>query len=87
MSNCVCGYIFFELWDFGINVGLFNYNFSGNSVQNWIGGNSYYVYLNLQSGLNIGVWCLRDNIIWSYNSSDRLLGSKNKWQYINIWFE
>lgn len=32
MSNCVCGYIFFELWDSGINVGLFNYNFSGNSV-------------------------------------------------------
>ncbi|MCV5403294.1 fimbria/pilus outer membrane usher protein, partial [Escherichia coli] len=48
-----------------------------------IGGNSHYAYLNLQSGLNIGAWRLRDNTTWSYNSSDRSSGSKNKWQHIN----
>lgn len=58
-----------------------------NSVQNRIGGNSHYAYLNLQSGLNIGAWRLRDNTTWSYNSSDRSSGSKNKWQHINTWLE
>lgn len=61
MSNRARGYIPPELWDPGINAGLLNYNFSGNSVQNRIGGNSHYAYLNLQSGLNIGAWRLRDN--------------------------
>lgn len=87
MSNRARGYIPPELWDPGINAGLLNYNFSGNSVQNRIGGNSHYAYLNLQSGLNIGAWRLRDNTTWSYNSSDRSSGSKNKWQHINTWLE
>ncbi len=87
MSNRARGYIPPELWDASINAGLLNYNFSGNSVQNRIGGNSHYAYLNLQSGLNIGAWRLRDNTTWSYNSSDRSSGSKNKWQHINTWLE
>lgn len=87
MSNRARGYIPPELWDPGINAGLLNYNFSGNSVQNRIGGNSHYAYLNLQSGLNIGAWRLRDNTTWSYNSSDSSSGSKNKWQHINTWLE
>ncbi|NUA68562.1 fimbrial usher FimD, partial [Escherichia coli] len=87
MSNRARGYIPPELWDPGINAGLLNYNFSGNSVQNRIGGNNHYAYLNLQSGLNIGAWRLRDNTSWSYNSSDRSSGSKNKWQHINTWLE
>ena len=87
MSNRARGYIPPELWDPGINAGLLNYNFSGNSVQNRIGGNSHYAYLNLQSGLNIGAWRLRDNTTWSYNISDSSSGSKNKWQHINTWLE
>ncbi|MDF0427364.1 fimbrial usher FimD [Escherichia coli] len=87
MSNRARGYIPPELWDPGINAGLLNYNFSGNSVQNRIGSNSHYAYLNLQSGLNIGAWRLRDNTTWSYNSSDSSSGSKNKWQHINTWLE
>lgn len=87
MSNRARGYIPPELWDPGINAGLLNYNFSGNSVQNRIGGNSHYAYLNLQSGLNIGAWRLRDNTTWSYNSSDSSSGGKNKWQHIITWIE
>lgn len=79
--------IFLLSYGIGINAGLLNYNFSGNSVQNRIGGNSHYAYLNLQSGLNIGAWRLRDNTTWSYNSSDSSSGSKNKWQHINTWLE
>lgn len=68
--------IFLLSYGIGINAGLLNYNFSGNSVQNRIGGNSHYAYLNLQSGLNIGAWRLRDNTTRSYNSSDSSSGSK-----------
>ncbi|WP_410779988.1 hypothetical protein, partial [Klebsiella michiganensis] len=47
---------------------LLNYNFTGNNVHNDIGGSSNYAYLNLQSGLNLGAWRLRDNTTWSYSS-------------------
>ncbi|NYY77012.1 hypothetical protein DMI62_20970 [Escherichia coli] len=33
-------------------------------------GKSNYAYLNLQSGINIGSWRLRDNSTWSYNSGE-----------------
>lgn len=68
MGNQARGYIPPEQWDNGITAGLLNYNFSGNSVQNDVGGNSNYAYLNLQSGLNLGAWRLRDNTTWSYSS-------------------
>ncbi|HDX8833530.1 TPA: fimbrial biogenesis outer membrane usher protein, partial [Klebsiella oxytoca] len=61
MGNRARGYIPPELWDHGINAGLLNYNFTGNNVHNDIGGSSNYAYLNLQSGLNLGAWRLRDN--------------------------
>jgi hypothetical protein len=63
-----------ELWDDGITAGLLNYNFTGNNVHNDIGGSSNYAYLNLQSGLNLGAWRLRDNTTWSYSSG----GSKQR---------
>ncbi|WP_142483003.1 fimbria/pilus outer membrane usher protein [Klebsiella oxytoca] len=69
MGNRARGYIPPELWDHGINAGLLNYNFTGNNVHNDIGGSSNYAYLNLQSGLNLGAWRLRDNTTWSYSSS------------------
>ena len=53
-----------KLWDNGITAGLINYNFTGNNAHNTTGGSSRYAYLNLQSGLNIGAWRLRDNSTW-----------------------
>lgn len=61
MGNHSRGYIPPELWDNGITAGLINYNFTGNNAHNTTGGSSRYAYLNLQSGLNIGAWRLRDN--------------------------
>lgn len=43
----------------------------------------YYAYLNLQSGINIGSWRLRDNSTWSYNSGSSNSSNSNKWQHIN----
>lgn len=86
MGNRARGYIPPEQWDPGINAGLLNYNFTGNSVDNAVGGSSHYAYLNLQSGLNLGAWRLRDNSTWSYSSGG---GSddENKWQHVNTWLE
>nr|WP_280175713.1 fimbrial protein [Escherichia coli] len=39
--------------------------------------------MNLQSGINIGSWRLRDNSTWSYNSGSSNSSNSNKWQHIN----
>ncbi len=70
----------------GINAGLLNYSFNGNSINNRSNhnaGKSNYAYLNLQSGINIGSWRLRDNSTWSYNSGSSNSSDSNKWQHIN----
>ncbi|WP_045857306.1 fimbrial biogenesis usher protein [Raoultella terrigena] len=87
MGNRARGYIPPELWDDGINAGLLNYNFTGNNVHNDIGGSSNYAYLNLQSGLNLGAWRLRDNTTWSYSSGGGSSSNENKWQHVNSWLE
>lgn len=87
MGNRARGYIPPEQWDQGITAGLLNYNFTGNNVNNDIGGTSHYAYLNLQSGLNIGAWRLRDNTTWSYSSGQSSSQSEDKWQHINTWVE
>lgn len=87
MGNQARGYIPPERWDNGITAGLLNYNFTGNSVQSDIGGSSHYAYLNLQSGLNLGAWRLRDNTTWSYSSGGSASGNENQWQHVNSWLE
>ena len=85
MSNNARGYIPPEQWDDGIAAGILNYNFTGNKIHNAIGGSSKYAWLNLQSGLNLGAWRLRDNSTWTHSSSSS--SSENKWQHINSWIE
>ncbi|MDU6168521.1 MAG: fimbrial biogenesis usher protein [Citrobacter koseri] len=87
MGNRARGYIPPELWDDGINAGLLNYNFTGNNVHNDASDSSNYAYLNLQSGLHLGAWRLRDNTIWSYSSGGSASSNENKWQHVNSWLE
>ncbi|EFQ6907237.1 fimbria/pilus outer membrane usher protein [Escherichia coli] len=80
------GYVSPDLWEEGINAGLLNYSFNGNSINNRSNhnaGKSNYAYLNLQSGINIGSWRLRDNSTWSYYSGSSNSSDSNKWQHIN----
>lgn len=80
------GYVSPDLWEEGINAGLLNYSFNGNSINNRSNhnaGKSNYAYLNLQSGINIGSWRLRDNSTWSYNSGSSNSSDSNKWLHIN----
>lgn len=87
MGNRARGYIPPQLWDDGINAGLLNYNFTGNNVHNDASGSSNYAYLNLQSGLNLGAWRLRDNTIWSYSGGGSVSSNENKWRHVNSWLE
>jgi len=87
MNNQARGYIPPDMWDSGINAGLLNYSLTGSNVQNKTsGGSNSYAFLNLQSGVNIDAWRLRDNSTWSYSSGGGQSG-KNKWQHVNAWLE
>lgn len=87
MGDRARGYISPELWDHGISAGLLNYHFSGNHIDNTSGSETNTAYLNLQSGLNIGAWRLRDNTAWRYSSGSNASTNENKWQHINTWME
>ncbi|EFI2178560.1 fimbria/pilus outer membrane usher protein [Escherichia coli] len=64
------GYVPPERWDEGINALLLGYSFSGaNSIHSSAdsdSGDSYF--LNLNSGVNLGPWRLRNNSTWSRSS-------------------
>lgn len=84
MHNQARGYIDPSLWDEGINAALLNYNFSGgNTYASDVDANNYF--LNLNSGLNIGAWRLRDFRTWSYNSNK--YQTQKSWQRIKTYAE
>jgi outer membrane usher protein len=87
MNNRARGYIPPELWDNGIPAARLNYSMTGNTVRSDTMGTSNYAYLNLQSGLNLGAWRLRDNTTWSYSNGNSATVAENKWQHVNTYLE
>ncbi|QXX83130.1 fimbrial biogenesis usher protein [Providencia sp. R33] len=85
MSNNARDYIAPEYWDSGITAGILNYNLTGNEATNDDGKHSSYSYLNLQSGINVGAWRLRDNSTWSHRSGGS--ESETRWEHINTYLE
>lgn len=71
-------------WDNGINAMFVNYRFDLNDSING-GFNNRNTYLNLMSGINLGVWRFRDNR--NYISSDNGSQKNSKWQYLNSYIE
>lgn len=80
MQNSAKGYIPPEQWDEGVNAALLNYSISGSN-----GNNSTSHYINLNDGLNIGPWRLRNNSAWSYTRSGSYRYSK--WSNISTYAE
>ncbi|MFB5745322.1 fimbrial biogenesis usher protein [Cedecea sp. S5-13] len=76
LINSARGYIPPDQWDEGIPAALLNYTFTGNR-----GTYNDSYYLNLQSGLNLGPWRLRNNGAWNYSSGDGR--RQNQWQNIS----
>ncbi len=67
LSNLAQGYVPPEEFDNGINALLANYQFSGSKD---FDDKSEYYNLNLQTGLNIGPWRLRNLSTWNKNGGD-----------------
>nr|WP_318381160.1 fimbria/pilus outer membrane usher protein [uncultured Enterobacter sp.] len=69
------GYVEPQAWDNGINALLLNYTFSGsNSRQDNTGSDkqtSSDYYLNMQPGVNLGAWRLRNYSTWNYSSQNK----------------
>lgn len=73
-----------ERWDEGINALLLGYSFSGaNSIHSSAdsdSGDSYF--LNLNSGVNLGPWRLRNNSTWSRSS-----GQTAEWKNLSSYLQ
>lgn len=87
MGNLARGYIPPDQWENGITAGLLNYSFTGNRSRNNNGKTSDYAFLNLQGGVNLGAWRLRDNTTWSYSSGGGAKTNENRWQHINTYLQ
>jgi outer membrane usher protein len=84
LENRPAGWIPPEQWDEGINAALLSYRFNGSSNQGRY-SNSSNNYLQLNSGLNLGAWRLRDERTWENYQSDYY--NRNQWQHLNTWIE
>lgn len=81
------GYVSPDLWEEGINAGLLNYSFNGNSINNRSNhnaGKSNYAYLNLQSGINIGASLVRVSahyeVTLMYRATEPSVSPRNRLQ-------
>lgn len=83
MNQSARGYIPPEQWDQGINALTINYDFSGSNSGGDSDENNYY--LNLQSGLNIGAWRIRDYSTWNYSSGSG--DTENEWEHVSTYAE
>lgn len=71
-----------ELWDDGVNAFFVNYAYSGALIKNqYSSTRQNYAYLNLQSGLNLGSWRLRNYSTYSHSDS------KSKWKNVKTYLE
>lgn len=77
------GYIPPEQWDQGVNALMTSYDFSGSNSGGETHEDSYY--LNLQSGLNLGAWRLRDYSTWNYTRGEG--SSQNEWEHVSTYAE
>lgn len=87
VKNQPRGWIPPERWDEGINALLLGYRLNGsNSHSRSTGMDSSNLYLNLDNGLNVGPWRLRDNRTWSrYTTTGGR--SRSKWDRLNTYVE
>lgn len=84
-KNNIRGYIPPEKWDNGINAFLLNYNFTGRNSKNYkdnINNNNYF--LNINPGINVGSWRLRNESTWTYASGE---SDQNKWRNIRTYVQ
>ncbi|AZF26262.1 MULTISPECIES: fimbria/pilus outer membrane usher protein [unclassified Pseudomonas] len=77
MLRSARGYVDPALWDYGVNAGFVNYQFSGRRSEN-SGSTSDYYSLGLRNGLNIGQWRLRNESSLSDGSGNKRRFTSNR---------
>jgi outer membrane usher protein len=85
IKNMPKGWIPPERWDDGINALLLGYRMSGSNSHGKY-NNSRNMNVNLNNGINLGAWRLRDNRNWNTYSA-RSGGTQSQWQRLNTWAE
>ncbi|MBG6029093.1 fimbrial biogenesis usher protein [Proteus mirabilis] len=84
LVNNVRGYISPEYWNEGIPAAMLNYRFTGSNSRNSdtdIRHNNYF--LNLDSGINLGLWRFRNESTWAHNQSGD--HSHSRWRSIRTY--
>ncbi|WP_421535084.1 fimbria/pilus outer membrane usher protein [Pseudomonas marginalis] len=81
LRHVVRGQIPVEEWDPGINAFLLNYNFTGAHVENKNNSTSNSYFLNLNSGLNLGMWRLKNYSTLNRSAS---AGTEQRIEWNNI---
>lgn len=84
LQNQARGWIPPKRWDNGINAVLLSYQFSGSENRGQY-GNSSSRFLNLNSGLNLGPWRLRDSSTWMDNQSR--YSYSRRWQHLSTYVQ
>ncbi|PNF11224.1 fimbrial assembly protein [Enterobacter cancerogenus] len=70
-------------WDEGVPAALLNYNLSGsNTWRDGENGSDDNYYANLQSGINLGAWRLRNYSTWNYDED-----SRSHWDSVNTYLQ
>ncbi|EKY3197565.1 fimbrial biogenesis outer membrane usher protein [Cronobacter turicensis] len=64
------GYVDPQYWDDGIPALFSNYTFNGAHSQSDVGNGDTSQYLNLQNGLNLGPWRVRNYSTWSKSDDE-----------------
>lgn len=83
MSTTARGWVDPSEWDEGVPAALLNYNLSGsNTWRDGENGSDDNYYANLQSGLNLGAWRLRNYSTWNYDEDN---GSH--WDSVNTYLQ
>ncbi|WP_049069517.1 fimbria/pilus outer membrane usher protein [Klebsiella michiganensis] len=83
MSATARGWVDLSEWDEGVPAALLNYNLSGsNTWRDGENGSDDNYYANLQSGLNLGAWRLRNYSTWNYDEDN---GSH--WDSVNTYLQ
>lgn len=80
------GYVDPKYWDAGIRAALLNYTFNGYQTRTQ-GQSQSNAYLGLNAGLNVGLWHLRDNTTFSWQSATGGMPARHQWQTIDSYVQ
>jgi outer membrane usher protein len=86
MGQAARGYVSPQYWDPGVTSGILNYNFNG--YRNTDGGNTQTsTYLGLNTGVNLGLWHLREDATVTWQSASHGTPSHYQWQNIDAYIQ